>query len=52
MYINISRAEVAVSFLLFMFTKTCLFYLTSEMFDIAMWPLDKLLRGEMRGSQL
>lgn len=51
MYINVSMAEIAVSFLLFMFTKTCLFCLTSEMFDIETGPLYKPVRGEMRGLQ-
>lgn len=51
MYINVSMAEIAVSFLLFMFTKTCLFCLTSEMFDIETGPLYKPVMGEMRGLQ-
>lgn len=44
MYTNVSSAEMAAPFLRFMFTKSCLFYLIPEMFDIEMCPLYKLVR--------
>lgn len=48
MYINVSGSEIAVPFLLFMFMKSCLFYLIPEMFDIKMGPSYKRMRA-MRG---